>query len=80
MPRQLRCIALLAAALLLAGCGDDSHGVVLTSSVFQSSCLGPLFRNETFYPNAEDRPALQMMQLGLPGRETLAQIHAIGVF
>ncbi len=34
---------------------------------------------DKIYPNPENRPALHMMQLGLPGRDTLAQIHAIGV-
>ena len=53
----LRRAALLAAALLLGACGDD-HGSTLTSSVFPSSCLGPVLQNEAFYPNAEVEPSL----------------------
>jgi 2-iminobutanoate/2-iminopropanoate deaminase len=31
------------------------------------------------FPNPGDQPALHVMNLGLPGRETLTQVHAIGV-
>ncbi len=31
------------------------------------------------FPDEADQPALRILNLGLPGRDTLAQVHAIGV-
>jgi hypothetical protein len=31
------------------------------------------------FPDAGNQPALHVMNLGVPGRETLTQVHAIGV-
>jgi 2-iminobutanoate/2-iminopropanoate deaminase len=58
----------------------DNISLVTTLLADQAYAASALAAWNKRFPNPENRPALHVAKLGLPGRETLVQVHAIGGF
>jgi 2-iminobutanoate/2-iminopropanoate deaminase len=80
-PERQAAQALQNAARVMELAGSSSRSIAQVTALVGDNSYRPAVMNawREFFPSIEDQPALHLLNLGVPGRDTQVQLNIVGV-